>query len=100
MTDNSLHTNRSDECFIDHISSIVEKCDHEYYMSALGPPQGSLERAKRGRKRILESIVELEKIDTEASCSACHEEIQSQIKKQRDGVLEIEKVWKLTREQA
>lgn len=98
MTENITHTNKPEECYIDYIDSIVETCNNEYYMSAIGPPLGNLERAKRGRLRILESILELKKIDEKASCLACHQEIQKQISLQRNGVLEIESVWKLKSE--
>lgn len=98
MTENLIHTNKPGECYIDHINSIAEASDNEYYMSASGPPFTSLERAKRGRSRILESILELKKIDEKVSCLACHQEIQKQINLQSTGVLEIESVWKLKSE--
>ena len=98
MTENLPHTNKPGECYFDHINSIAEACDNEYYMSASGHPFSSLERAKRGRSRILESILELKKVDEKVSCLGCHQEIQKQINLQSDGVLEIESVWKLKSE--
>jgi len=88
------HTNQSGKCFAEAINSLAEDCDHEYYVSALGPLSGTLERASRGRLRILEGIMELERMKKEVSCLACHQEIQQQIELQRDGVLEIQRVWK------
>lgn len=93
MIENAVHTNKPTECFIERINSIAEICDNEYYMSALGTPVGSLERAKRGRLRILEAIDELEDIDKKTSCSACHQEIKSQLLRQRDAISEIENAW-------
>lgn len=88
------HTNRPEKCFADAINALAGDCDHEYYMSATGPPTGTLERAKRGRLRILEAIIEMDRMKKEISCLACHQEIERQLKLQRDGVLEIERVWK------
>lgn len=95
MTEPVRHTNKLNECFINDINRIAEISDNEYYMSALGPPLGTLERAKRGRSRILEAIDELRKIDQKTTCSVCHEEIITQIQRQANGVLEINNIWNL-----
>ena len=90
------HTDEPDKCWAASIKAVAEDCDHEYYISAMGPPSGTLERARRGRLRILEGIIELERMEQEISCLACHEEVQRQIKLQRDGLLEIAKAWDLS----
>jgi len=90
------HIKQPGKCSADAINSLAEDCNHEYYMSAMGPSSGTLERAKRGRLRILEGIIELKNMDKNVSCLACHGEIERQIKLQRDGVLEIERAWKLS----
>jgi hypothetical protein len=95
MTTDLEHTNQPDKCLAGAIKVLAEDCDHEYYMSAIEPPSGTLERAKRGRFRILEGIIELERMNREVSCSACRQEIKRQINHQREGLLEIERVWKL-----
>lgn len=95
MTENFTHTKKPEECYINYVNSIVETCDNEYYMSAVGSPLGNLARAKRGRLRIMESIAELEKLDKKTSCLACHQEIKSQIQRQRGAISEIENVWNL-----
>jgi hypothetical protein len=38
MAENLPHTNKPGECYFDHINSIAETCDNEYYMSASGHP--------------------------------------------------------------
>lgn len=95
MTESLSHTNKLNECFITEINRIVEICDNEYYMSALGPPLGTLVRAKRGRARIMEAIAQLQKIRQTAICLVCLKEIESQIQKQENGLLEIESVWNI-----
>ncbi|SRR6266498_957663 len=90
------HTNKPEKRFAEAISSLADDCDNEYYMSALGSPHSTLERAKRGRLRILEWITEFENLNKKVSCLACHQEITQHIELQRDGVLEIERVWKLS----
>jgi len=90
------HTNQPGPCFADAINSLVQDCDHEYYMSAIGHSSGTLERAKRGRLRILEAINEMERMKKEVCCLACRQELNLQIELQRNGVLEIERVWKLS----
>jgi hypothetical protein len=95
MNQEMAHTNKDGECYIKLINSIVVECDNEYYMSALGPPLGDLERAKRGRSRILNHIQELKKLEQKVACTACRHEIEKQINIQMNGVLEIENIWKL-----
>jgi hypothetical protein len=90
------HTNQPGTCFADAINSLVQDCNHEYYMSAIGSSSGTLERAKHGRLRILEAINEMERMKKEVGCLACRQEINLQIKLQSNGVLEIERVWKLS----
>ena len=96
MSGVSNHSNQPGTCFADAIRSLADDCDNEYYMSAMGSPSGSLERARRGRLRILEWITEFENLNEKASCLACHQEITRHMERQRDGVLEIERVWKLS----
>ncbi|MBI4762098.1 MAG: hypothetical protein ACOYYF_11090 [Chloroflexota bacterium] len=93
MIENAAHTQKPAECFVERINSIAEMCDNEYYMSALGVPFGSLERARRGRLRIMEVIAELEDMGKKASCPACHQEIKAQIQRQRHAIAEIENAW-------
>jgi hypothetical protein len=90
------HTNEPGKCFAESINSLAEDCDHEYHISALGPLSGTLERAKRGRLRILEAMIVLESLNQKIYCFACHEEIKRQTKLQREGILEIERVWNLS----
>jgi len=95
VTEPGNHTNKLNECFIKNINRIAETCDNEYYMSALGPPLGTLERAKRGKARIIEGIAELQKIYQNASCVAYRKEVVTQIERQENGLLEIKNIWNL-----
>ncbi len=89
------HTNIPLECQYQLIQELAEQCDTEYYMSALGPPQGNSERARRGRTRILENIDRLKSLEMVVKCPACNTEIVKQIQLQTEGLREIEKVWQV-----
>ncbi len=62
-------------------------------MSALGPPLGTQDRARRGYRRIEQSLHELERLANEVGCIACWREIEQQIARQKDSLVEIERVW-------
>jgi hypothetical protein len=88
------HTNDPIGCHQQEIQDIAESADNEFYMSAPGPQNGiNRERAKRGRNRIVQYISDLEKLRQTVTCPACQQEIDRQIKLQRDGVLGIDQVW-------
>ena len=89
------HTDNTIECQHNLIQELVEQCDHEYYLSALAPPVGNRERAERGRARITASMERLKMLAEELECSACHDEIATQIALQGDALLEIERVWQI-----
>ena len=90
-----VHTNDPLGCFLDEIRSIADYCDQEYYMSAMGPSHGTVERAKRGRSRLLEGIADLEAIRRQITCPACRLEVEDQINIQTKGIIEIENAWNL-----
>ncbi len=80
-------------CCKECIQDIAESCDNEYYMSAIGPKMGNLERAIRGRDRIKQWITDLERLRENVSCSACRNEIKQQIPLQKKAIQEIEDIW-------
>ena len=95
LSEELQHTNIPSECQSKLIQELAEQCDNEYYTSALGPPQGNNERARRGRTQILEDIDRLKSLEREVKCPVCHTEIARQIQLQAKGIREIERVWQM-----
>lgn len=92
------HTLISSECERALIQEISEIGDNEYYLSASGPPYGNIERAKRGRKRILENIEKLELLKEQIKCLASRSLVLEQITSHTQAIHEIDNVWKLNNE--
>jgi hypothetical protein len=88
------HTNQPGGCLADQILKMAEDCDHEYYMSALGPPMGDKERARRGRVRIEECAKQFEQMRQSVTCKACLTELDRQLELQRKALDEIESAWR------
>lgn len=92
------HTLIQSECERALIQEISESGDNEYYLSASGSPYGNIERAKRGRKRILENIEKLELLKEQIKCLACHSIVLEQITSHTRAISEIDNAWKLDNE--
>ena len=92
------HTLIRSECELALIQEISEAGDNEYYLSASGSPYENIERARRGRKRILENIEQLRLLKEQIKCPACNSLVLKQITSHICAIREIDNVWKLNSE--
>lgn len=93
MAEQSAHTEQPLTCQRQRIQELAESCDNEYYMSGVGPPVGSQDRAMRGRNRIEQWLLELEALKWKIECPACLQEIDRQLRLQRKAIQEIKSLW-------
>jgi len=67
----SKHTSVPIECQQTAIQEISEIGDNEYYLSALNTTNRDVERARRGRIRIINNLEKLKELQRIVKCPAC-----------------------------
>ena len=79
-------------CFQARIQELAEQCDHEFHMSALGPPF-TRRRAERGYQNIKAALGVFETLVADTDCEACRQELARQMVLQTEALARIEIAW-------
>lgn len=79
-------------CYQARIQELAEHCDHEFYMSAVGPPL-TRHRAERGYQNIKATLGVFEALVADTDCEACRQELARQMALQTEALAGIETAW-------
>lgn len=79
-------------CYQASIQALAEHCNHEFYMSALGPPF-TRRRAEHGYQNIKADLYVFETLVADTDCEACRQELARQLALQAEALAGIETAW-------